>query len=199
MSCIPNRKRPAPSSKTKRPMMSSRFKKTAHHVRRHRKPPLGGFSPLKHTATTIDKAHGRTLPPDPLRQFRTKRALPPVFLSQSHAGLPARSPNIQTRVEANPPRKCSTESSASLRKRPRPNGFSLLACKHWGIEAHHWIRDAVFGEDKSATRKGSAPVFMTLRRNLAIALLRLSGRDQIAGSLRFFSWNPSRAVSFLGV
>jgi hypothetical protein len=69
---------------------------------------------------------------------------------------------------------------------------------HWGIEANHWTRDAVFGEDKRARRKGSAPVFMALLGNLAIALLRLSGRNQIASSLRYFSWNPSRALSFLG-
>jgi predicted transposase YbfD/YdcC len=79
-----------------------------------------------------------------------------------------------------------------------PARILSLVRRHWGIEANHWIRDAVFGEDKSATRKGSAPVFMTLLRNLAIALLRLSGRNQIAGSLRFFSWKPSHAVSFLG-
>ena len=102
-------------------------------------------------------------------------------------------------MEALPPRKWSTESPASLRKRPPPPARLLsLVLRHWGIEVNHWIRDVVFGEDKSATRKGSAPVFMTLLRNLAIALLRLSGRNQIAESLRFFSWNPSRAVSFLG-
>ncbi|MHB8370702.1 MAG: hypothetical protein ACYDBP_13625 [Leptospirales bacterium] len=90
-------------------------------------------------------------------------------------------------------------SHQPLSRKGLPGRLLFLVRNHWGIEAHHWIRDAVFGEDKSAARKGSAPGCMTIRRNLAIALLRLSGRDQIAGSLRFFSWKPSRAVSFLGV
>ena len=37
-----------------------------------------------------------------------------------------------------------------------------------------------------------------LLRNLAITLLRLSGREKIAESLRDSSWKPSRALSFLG-
>lgn len=79
-----------------------------------------------------------------------------------------------------------------------PERLLSLVRGHWGIESQHVIRDVVFGEDKSTTRKGSAPVFLTLLRNLVIALLRLSGRKKIAESWRHFSWKASETLSFLG-
>src|SRR5262245_35334013 len=47
---------------------------------------------------------------------------------------------------------------------------------HWGIEDRlHWVRDTDFGEDRSQVRTASGPRIMASLRNLAIAILRLSG------------------------
>jgi predicted transposase YbfD/YdcC len=46
---------------------------------------------------------------------------------------------------------------------------------HWGIEAHHWVRDVDFAEDASQIRSGTAPRFMAAFNNFAISLIRLDG------------------------
>jgi len=56
---------------------------------------------------------------------------------------------------------------------------------HWGIEDRlHWVRDTDFDEDRSQVRTASGPRIMASLRNLAIAILRLSGATGIAAALR---------------
>jgi predicted transposase YbfD/YdcC len=75
-----------------------------------------------------------------------------------------------------------------------------LKRKHWGIENRlHWVRDVVFGEDKSTLHKGSGPQLLAILRNLALNLLRLAGIERITETLRKFSRKAERAFSFLGV
>jgi hypothetical protein len=79
-----------------------------------------------------------------------------------------------------------------------PERLNWLVRDHWGIEAHHWLRDLDWDEDRSQLRRGSAPQIMAGLRNLATGLIRASGRTQIAPTLRWVARNPIRALLFLG-
>ena len=62
---------------------------------------------------------------------------------------------------------------------------------HWGIENQaHWVRDVVFGEDRSQVRSGTAPHLLAALRNLVLGLLRLIGVKNIAAALRHYGWKP---------
>ena len=79
-----------------------------------------------------------------------------------------------------------------------PARLNWLVRDHWGIEAMHWIRDAVLREDASQLRRGSAPQIMAAIRNLAIGLIHAAGRTTIAPTLRWIARQPTRALLFLG-
>ncbi len=71
---------------------------------------------------------------------------------------------------------------------------------HWGIENRlHWVRDVVFGEDKSTLHKGSGPHLLAILRNLVLNLLRLSGHERITETLRANSRYTQRALAILGL
>lgn len=75
-----------------------------------------------------------------------------------------------------------------------------LKREHWGIENRlHWVRDVVFGEDKSTLHKGSGPQLLAILRNLALNVLRLAGIERITETLRWFGRKSERAFRFLGV
>jgi len=79
---------------------------------------------------------------------------------------------------------------------------ALLELKrgHWGIENKlHWIRDVVFGEDKSLIHKGSGPQIMAALRNTALNLLRKAGHTKITSRLRFNSGHPTQVLALLGL
>ena len=66
-----------------------------------------------------------------------------------------------------------------------PAQLAKLVRQHWGIEALHWLRDAVYREDHSRTRTGSGPRVMAALRNLAIGALHLAGRRDITEATRW--------------
>ena len=69
---------------------------------------------------------------------------------------------------------------------------------HWGIENRaHWVRDVTFDEDRSHVRSHAAPQVLAAGRNLAIALLRRAGYDNIAAALRTLTSRPASAVELL--
>jgi hypothetical protein len=69
---------------------------------------------------------------------------------------------------------------------------------HWGIENRaHWVRDVTFDEDRCQIRRGAAPQAFAACRNLAIALLRRHGHDNIAEALRTYAGRPRSAVALL--
>jgi predicted transposase YbfD/YdcC len=71
---------------------------------------------------------------------------------------------------------------------------------HWGIENRlHWVRDVSFGEDKCQVKKGHGPHNLAALRNAVISLLRLSGHQEIAVSLRDFCYRPRKLLQFLGI
>jgi predicted transposase YbfD/YdcC len=80
-----------------------------------------------------------------------------------------------------------------------PQLLGELARGHWGIEALHWIRDVTFDEDRSQVRTGSGPRVMATLRNLAIGVLRLAGRTNIASGLRWAARDYTRSLALLGL
>lgn len=73
-----------------------------------------------------------------------------------------------------------------------------LSRGHWAIEnKSHWVRDVTFDEDRSQVRHPVIAQVMATFRNLAIGLIRLSGRERIAESCRYFAANPRQALALL--
>ena len=153
--------------------------------------------PPRQTASTLDQGHGRI----------DRRALPvssqlkediPGFSFPAHQQV-FRLERTTSNLDGSPPRTEVVYGITSLSpEKASPERLLSLVRGHGGIESLHWIRDVVFGEDKSPPPKGIRPGILTLLRNLAIALLRLSGRKKIAESWRPFSWKASETLSFLG-
>ena len=86
--------------------------------------------------------------------------------------------------------------------RQRGDATLLLARwrDHWGIENRlHWVRDVSFGEDKCQVKTGHAPQNLAAFRNAAISLLRLAGYQEIAATLRDFSYQPGKLLKFLSI
>ena len=84
----------------------------------------------------------------------------------------------------------------------RGNAALLLARwrEHWGIENRlHWVRDVTFGEDQCQVKTGHAPQNLAAFRNAAITALRISGRREIAATLREFAYQPRKLLRFLGI
>lgn len=73
-----------------------------------------------------------------------------------------------------------------------------IARAGWGIEnqSHH-IRDVQFREDHSQLRQGHAPQLNAILNNLAIGLLKLSGRKSIAQARRELAYQPEVALDLL--
>ncbi len=61
----------------------------------------------------------------------------------------------------------------------------------------HWVRDVTYQEDKSLVRTGNAPRVMASLRSLAISLLRLDGRTNIAAANRYHARDPQRTLTLL--
>jgi Transposase DDE domain len=69
---------------------------------------------------------------------------------------------------------------------------------HWGIENRtHYVRDVTLDEDRSRIRTGAAPHAFATAKNLALALLRRTGWDNVAEALRSYAGRPSRAVALV--
>lgn len=77
------------------------------------------------------------------------------------------------------------------------SAFLAVIRSHWSIESHHWIRDLVLGEDRSALRSGGAPQLMAALRHAAETLIRRSGRDQITAARRHFAARPHKALTLV--
>jgi predicted transposase YbfD/YdcC len=77
--------------------------------------------------------------------------------------------------------------------------LAIITRGHWGIENRlHWVRDAVFGEDRCRVRSGQAPQVLAAMRNLAISLFRLAGFASVTAGLRHYAAHQ-RAATYLVV
>ena len=96
-------------------------------------------------------------------------------------------------------KKWSTETVYAVTSltaiRARPAALAQIVRGHWGIEDRlHWVRDVTYDEDRSQVRTGNGPRVMASLRNLAIAILRLTGHASIAADLRYHARRPSRPL-----
>jgi predicted transposase YbfD/YdcC len=80
-----------------------------------------------------------------------------------------------------------------------PAQLARLVRQHWGIEALHWLRDAVYREDHSRARTRSGPRVMAALRNLAIGTLHLAGRRDITEATRWAARVMHRPFQLLGL
>ena len=79
-----------------------------------------------------------------------------------------------------------------------PETLAAWVRGHWHIENKlHWVRDVTYQEDKSLVRTGNAPRVMASLRSLAISLLRLDGRLNIAAANRHHARDPQRTLKLL--
>lgn len=72
-----------------------------------------------------------------------------------------------------------------------------LVRDHWLIEVNHWIRDVAWQEDHQHAYTGTAAHTMATLRNLALAILRLTGHRQIIRTLQRITADRSRILPIL--
>jgi predicted transposase YbfD/YdcC len=66
-----------------------------------------------------------------------------------------------------------------------PEHIAVYIRRHWSIENRvHYIRDVTLREDSSQVKTGSRPRVLVSLRNLSTGLIRQSGHDKIAATLR---------------
>jgi hypothetical protein len=72
--------------------------------------------------------------------------------------------------------------------------------KHWHIENKlHYVRDVTYNEDASQVRTHNGPRIMASFRNLAISILRLTGKTNIAAALRHNARDYIRPLQLLQI
>jgi hypothetical protein len=78
--------------------------------------------------------------------------------------------------------------------------IATYAREHWSIENKlHYVRDVTYGEDASRTRTDNGPRAMASLRNLAISILRLAGKTNIAAALRQNGRDFTRPLQLLRI
>jgi predicted transposase YbfD/YdcC len=141
---------------------------------------------VKTSARTVERGHGR-------RERRT------VKTTEVRAGL--RFPHAVQAVQVTRRRQplaggpAETEVVYLVTSLPThqasPTLLAVFAREHWLVENRlHWVRDVTFGEDLSQVRTGNAPQVMASLRNLAIAILRLTGVTNIAAGIQRLPGRP---------
>ena len=84
------------------------------------------------------------------------------------------------------------------RKEASPRNVASMLRGHWSIEnGLHYVRDVTYGEDLSRIRSGAGPRVMASLRNLAIAIHRLNGEENIASAARSCCRKSARAFARL--
>lgn len=78
-----------------------------------------------------------------------------------------------------------------------PDCLLELARGQWSIESRHWIRDGVFGEDRSCLHTRHGLQVMAAFRNLVISLIRRQGTREITATQRHFAAHPRKALRLL--
>ncbi|WP_199034701.1 ISAs1 family transposase [Glycomyces salinus] len=82
----------------------------------------------------------------------------------------------------------------------RPVEFAEAIRGHWGVEAWHWTRDVVFGEDRSTATAGNLTVNLASLRAAAIAILtRLGGNGITAWRDRIGNHPYTAPLAILGI
>jgi predicted transposase YbfD/YdcC len=72
-----------------------------------------------------------------------------------------------------------------------------LVRHHWRVEINHQIRDVAWREDHQHAYTGNGPRVMATIRNLALAILRLTGHQQITRTLQRIAADRTLLLSIL--
>lgn len=144
------------------------------------------------TASTVDRQHGR-------REERTARAT--TDLNAHIRGFPAVGQVVEITRTVTDKRGTRTDldyfiTSLTPRQAP-PERLLALVRAHWSIETRHYLRDVVFGEDRSQIRTGAAPQILAALRNAILTLLRRSGRSAVTAARRELAAHPARALALI--
>lgn len=73
----------------------------------------------------------------------------------------------------------------------------ILIRHHWLIETNYWIRDVAWRGDHQHAYTGTAAHTMATLRNLALAILRLTGHQQITRTLQRIAADRTRILPLL--
>jgi hypothetical protein len=68
---------------------------------------------------------------------------------------------------------------------------------HWGIEAHHYILDWNWDEDRCTLRTGHGPQNMTRLRRFATGLIKSRSSDSVAATIAKLARNVRRVFDYL--
>ncbi len=98
--------------------------------------------------------------------------------------------------------KTSTETvyivTSLTAREAAPRHIAAYVRGHWAIENKvHWVRDVTLREDASKVRAASRPRVLATLRNLAIGLIRQSGRTGIAATIRDAEWDKTLLLALL--
>ena len=147
-------------------------------------------APVAHTAT--DRGHGRVT-------TRTIQVMPaPEDLPFPHVSQALLIERYVTDLNGIPVSAVAALGVASPGpERASPADLARYVRGQWAIEAHHWLRDTLYQEDKSQVRTRSGPRIMATLRNLAICALRLAGRTDITEATRWASRFMDRPFAIL--
>jgi predicted transposase YbfD/YdcC len=142
---------------------------------------------------TRDRSHGRV----------ETRALKAAEVSAAAGGLPfphaAQAVQVTRRRRPQRGGKWSTETAYAITSltpaQTSPAELADIIRGHWAIEDRlHYVRDVTYDEDRSQIRTSNGPRVMASLRNLAIAVLRLTGATNIAAALRHHARRPERPL-----
>ena len=70
---------------------------------------------------------------------------------------------------------------------------------HWGVEAHHYILDWNWDEDRCTIRTGHGPENITRLRRFATGLIKSKSRDSVAATIAKLARNIRRVFDYLGM
>jgi predicted transposase YbfD/YdcC len=70
---------------------------------------------------------------------------------------------------------------------------------HWGVEAHHYILDWNWDEDRGTIRTGHGPENITRLRRFATGLIKSKSRDSVAATIATLARNVRRVFDYLGM
>jgi hypothetical protein len=68
---------------------------------------------------------------------------------------------------------------------------------HWRIEAHHYILDWNWDEDRCTLRTGHGPEDITRLRRFATGLIKSKSRDSVAATIAKLGRNVRRVFDYL--
>jgi predicted transposase YbfD/YdcC len=68
---------------------------------------------------------------------------------------------------------------------------------HWGVEAHHYILDWNWDEDRCTLRTGHGPENITRLRRFAAGLIKSKSRDSVAATIAKLARNVRRVFDYL--